>query len=145
VKSRDEQTRGIKPFALVKDFTFRTEIGKGDLEKLAAADAFASIAGDRYRARWEASAILPYSEFLEKGESYFDKLVMKAPTVEQDVMADYAAIGLTLRAHPMQLLSSEYPFNKCKRYADLIHLPHKSLSGSPELSHVSNGLALPRV
>jgi error-prone DNA polymerase len=25
----------------------------------------------------------------------------------------------------MQILRSEYPFNKCKRFTDLVHLPHK--------------------
>jgi error-prone DNA polymerase len=50
---------------------------------------------------------------------------MPGPTLEQNVMDDYASIGLTLRTHPMQILRSEFPFNKCKRFADLVHLRHK--------------------
>ena len=41
------------------------------------------------------------------------------------MIEDYASIGLTLRKHPMALLRSRYPFNKCKRFADLIDLSHK--------------------
>ena len=35
------------------------------------------------------------------------------------MLADYRATGLTLRAHPLSLLREQYPFNRCKRHADL--------------------------
>lgn len=35
------------------------------------------------------------------------------------------ATGLTLRAHPMALLRQEYPFHRCKRFSDLLTLPHR--------------------
>src|SRR5690606_20415393 len=37
----------------------------------------------------------------------------------------FRSIGLTLRAHPMEILRKEYPFNRCVRHIDLINLPHK--------------------
>lgn len=51
---------------------------------------------------------------------------MSGPTLEQNVMDDYASIGLTLRTHPMKILRSEFPFDKCKRFSDLVDLRHKS-------------------
>ena len=78
-----------------------------------------------YHARWQASALLPHSELLEYSEVDDDPLLMNGPTLEENVMDDYASIGLTLRTHPMEILRQEYPFNRCKRHAELIHLPHK--------------------
>ncbi len=52
--------------------------------------------------------------------SYFDDGVqLPAPQVAEEVLADYRATGLTLRAHPMSLLRDRYPFNRCKRHTDL--------------------------
>ena len=42
-----------------------------------------------------------------------------APAVAEEVLSDYRATGVTLRAHPMQLLRNQPPFNRCKRHADL--------------------------
>lgn len=120
-----ERCRGTTPFASLKDIIKRTALGDADLECLASADAFHSIAGDRYQARWQAAALMPHSELLDEGEIDHDDLLMEGPSLEENVMDDYASIGLTLRTHPMEILRQEYPFNRCKRFADLINLPHK--------------------
>lgn len=120
-----EVFRAQKPFTSLHDIIKRTNLNDTDLECLASADAFLNIAGDRYHARWQASALLPHSELLEDSENDDDPLLMNGPTLEENVMDDYASIGLTLRAHPMEILRQEYPFNRCKRHAELIHLSHK--------------------
>ena len=120
-----EVFRAQKPFTSLHDIIKRTNLNDTDLECLASADAFLNIAGDRYHARWQASALLPHSELLEDSEVDDDPLLMNGPTLEENVMDDYASIGLTLRTHPMEILRQEYPFNRCKRHAELIHLPHK--------------------
>ena len=54
---------------------------------------------------------------------YFDDGVqLPAPAVAEEVLSDYRATGLTLRAHPMSLLRDRYPFNRCKRHTDLAQL-----------------------
>jgi error-prone DNA polymerase len=120
-----EVFRGSKPFTSLKDIIKRTPLNDTDLECLASADAFRSIVGDRYQARWEAAALMPHSELLDGGETDRDDLLTESPSLEENVMDDYASTGLTLRTHPMALLRQEYPFNRCKRFADLINLPHK--------------------
>lgn len=117
-----EIVRAETPFTSIKEFVTRTKLSEADINNLASADAFRSIAGDRYRARWQASALLPSSVLLEGSETLEDDLLMNSPTIEQNVMEDYSSIGLTLRTHPMQILRSEYPFNRCKRHIDLINL-----------------------
>lgn len=110
-----EIIRAETPFASIKEFAARTKLGEADINNLASADAFRSVAGDRYRARWQASALLPSCTLLDGSEPLEGDLLMSSPSLEKDVMEDYSSIGLTLRAHPMQILRSEYPFNRCKR------------------------------
>ena len=40
----------------------------------------------------------------------------------EEVLSDYRATGVTLRAHPMSLLRERPPFNRCKRHSDLAQL-----------------------
>ncbi|NND38364.1 MAG: error-prone DNA polymerase, partial [Pseudomonadales bacterium] len=54
-----------------------------------------------------------------------DGIVLSAPSEMQDIRADYVYTGLTLRRHPMQVLRSQQPFNRCTRCVDLAQLPHK--------------------
>lgn len=112
-------------FTSLKDFSLRTNLHGAAIEHLASADAFRELSGNRYQARWQASAVMPHSHLLAAGETGADDLLMNGPTLEQNVIEDYASIGLTLRQHPMAILRNEFPFNKCKRCADLAHLTHK--------------------
>jgi error-prone DNA polymerase len=47
--------------------------------------------------------------------------------VAEEVLADYRATGITLRAHPMSLLRGHPPFDRCKRYADLATMGNNRL------------------
>ena len=47
-----------------------------------------------------------------------------APGAGQDLLADYASLGLTLGAHPLALLRASAPFNRCSRATDLQRLNH---------------------
>lgn len=120
-----EVVRNDRLFTSLQDFSRRTQLQGSAIEHLASADAFREIVGDRYQARWQVSALMPHSNLLEEGEKTVDDLLMAGPTLEKNVMEDYASIGLTLRKHPMAILRAEFPFNKCKRFADLGHLTHK--------------------
>jgi DNA polymerase III alpha subunit len=78
------------------------------LAALAEADAFASLGIDRRTALWQARAIrgpapLPLFAGLE-GEGAEPPVRLPAMTEGEAVVADYAALRLTLRAHPMALI-----------------------------------------
>lgn len=120
-----ETVRENKPFISLEDFAQRTKFGGADIACLASADAFREISGNRYQTRWQAAGLLPSSELFSSIDNDQDDLLMKGPGIEKNVIEDFASIGLTLRAHPMQLLRSQFPFNKCKRFVDLIDLPDK--------------------
>lgn len=118
--------RAGRLFTSINDIVQRTALTQTDIQCLASADALHSLAGDRYRARWHAAATLPASALLSPGELTNDALLTASPSLEQNIMEDYASTGLTLRTHPMAVLRQEFPFSRCLRHQDLINLPSRS-------------------
>ena len=120
-----EVARANNPFISLQDVERRASLSDSALGYLASADAFREITGNRYKARWQASALMPHSDLLGSSDANEDDLLMSGPTLEENVMEDYVATGLTLRTHPMAILRQEFPFNKCKRYSELVTLRNK--------------------
>lgn len=120
-----ELARGDTPFSSLKEVARRTLLSDSALNCLASADAFHAIVGNRFQARWQASALMPHSELLEISDVEEDELLMVGPTLEENIMDDYASLGLTLRTHPMEILRAEKQFKGCARYVDLVHMRHK--------------------
>ncbi len=114
-----ELLRGEKPFCSLQDLARRTDLTQLDLQYLASADVLLSLSGNRHLARWQAAAIAPYSALLDQAEGEDDDLFMLAPGIEKEMLDDYATLGLSLRAHPMELLRKEYPFSRCTKQSDL--------------------------
>ena len=121
------EARRHGPFRQVSNLRQRTRLGKRDMEALADADALASLSGHRHQSQWQIMALEQARPLLQdeqrEAASYFDDGVqLPAPGVAEEVLADYRATGLTLRAHPMSLLRNRTPFNRCKRHSDLAML-----------------------
>ncbi len=131
IKSLDEKKakaiatwRQDKPFISLADLARRAKLTQQDLQCLASADALKSLSGNRHQARWQAAAVKPYLALLKEAEMEQDDLLTPEPTVAKDMLDDYATTGLSLRPHPMALLRSQYPFNRCKKYSELEYLRH---------------------
>jgi error-prone DNA polymerase len=45
---------------------------------------------------------------------------LDAPSIVENVIADYQTTGLTLRQHPLMLLRGNAPFNQCSTHQDLL-------------------------
>ncbi len=113
------------PFTSVQDLARRSTLTPSDLQCLASADVLRSLSGNRHHARWEAAAVEPFLELLEKAEPIqHHDLLTPPPTLKQEVMNDYATTGLSLRPHPMTLLRNEKPFNRCTKQSELKNLRH---------------------
>ena len=100
------------------------------MEALADADALNSLSGHRHQSQWQIMALEQSKPLLQDEQrqtaAYFDDGVqLPAPGVAEEVLADYRATGLTLRAHPMSLLRHTAPFSRCKRHVDLPALGNK--------------------
>lgn len=101
----DARTTG---FTSLDDLKTRGRLDAGAMRKLAAADAFRSIALSRRQALWDAQALrdapdLPLFRETEDegGEEVFH--LPRMPVCE-DVVADYQTLRLSLKAHPMSFL-----------------------------------------
>jgi error-prone DNA polymerase len=71
---------------------------------LAAAGALRSLADHRHRVRWEVAAIdrgLPLFATTRVAEGI---PLLRRPTEGEDIVADYASLGLSLGRHPLTLL-----------------------------------------
>ena len=112
-------------FASVQDFFLRVDPDKKSLEALAAADAFASLSGNRHQAHWQASGLeesLPLWGDAAENEPEATPL-LRAPTEGMNIVADYKMTGLTLRRHPLALLRERFKARRVKTAADMEELP----------------------
>lgn len=120
---RIEQARAQSPFADLDDLVHRAQLDARDRRLLADADALATLSGHRRRARWSALGVqrLPgLLAGLAAKEAPFDGL--RAPHEGEDIVDDYATLGLSLRRHPVALLRPRLDTLQVKTAADLEHL-----------------------
>ncbi len=94
-------------FTSTQDVALRCELDVGDLKALASADALLSLSGHRRQQVWDASALRPAPELLQGIPIEEEALVMPAAQEGEEVVFDYASMGLTLRSHPLLLLREQ--------------------------------------
>jgi error-prone DNA polymerase len=115
--------RAQKPFDSVDDLAARGGLDARDLKCLAAAGALARLAGHRRQAYWDVAGIeraapLAMARAAEPQPDLF-------PLTEgQDLVADYASLGLSLGRHPLALLRGRLARERLLTAAELGHLPH---------------------
>jgi error-prone DNA polymerase len=95
---------GQKPFSSIQDLVMRTRLNRKDLRRLADGGALLTLAGHRRLAHWEAAGV--ERRPLLAGPVAERSPALAAPTEGQDIVADYASLGLTLGRHPLALLRS---------------------------------------
>jgi error-prone DNA polymerase len=96
--------RAQQMFASVEDLALRAELGRRDLDALAAADALSSLAGHRRQQVWAAAALHATPALLRAAPVDEPELSLPPMAEAQDIVGDYRALGLTLRRHPLALL-----------------------------------------
>jgi error-prone DNA polymerase len=114
-------------FLGVDDLALRGGLDKRDLKCLAAAGALAPLAGHRRQAWWEVAGI-------EQGTPLTDapdedtQPQLPAPSEGQDLVADYASLGLTLGRHPLALLRQHLQRQRLVTAEQLRRLPHGKIT-----------------
>ncbi|MDQ4147637.1 MAG: error-prone DNA polymerase [Pseudomonadota bacterium] len=114
VSAREKQV-----FKDVEDLAARACLNKKDIEALAASDALQGLASHRHRAWWKVAGLqepLPLFETLRFKES---EVLLRKPEEGEDIAADYAHIGLTLRRHPVALVRENLDALNVWRACDL--------------------------
>jgi error-prone DNA polymerase len=95
--------RNVSTFLSSEDLARRAQLDRHDLSSLAAADALASLAGHRREALWETLAVDAPTQ-LGMPARAVSPPALTSPTEGEEIVADYQAVGLTLRRHPLALL-----------------------------------------
>jgi error-prone DNA polymerase len=115
--------RAHAPFTSTEDLALRAELDRGDLNALAAADALAALSGHRRQQVWDASALKPAPPLLQSVPVEEEFLELPPANEGQEVLFDYASLGLTLRSHPLSLLREQLSKQKLMTAAQLHDLP----------------------
>jgi error-prone DNA polymerase len=114
-------------FTSVEDLWRRSGVPLATLEKLARADAFHALGLDRRQALWAirglGEAPLPLLAGLERREA---PVTLTRLTEGREVVEDYRATQLSLRAHPLHFLRTQLDARRIVRCADL-----KRFDGKP--------------
>ena len=92
------------PPASVSELAHRAELNRHDLKRLAAAGALAGLAGHRRGAWWAVAGVETLDNLLREAPVDETPLALPAPGEGEDLLADYASLGLTLGRHPLALL-----------------------------------------
>ena len=120
---RIERVRALKPLGDVADLAARAALDRGELEALAAAGALAALTGHRHRARWAVAGVEEPLPVL--GAPRFTEALplLGKPTEGEDLIADYASVGVTLGRHPLALLRERLARLGARTAAELRALP----------------------
>ncbi len=122
------EARAKQAFTSVQDLADRAALDRADLEALAAAGALAGLSGNRHLAFWEVAGTEKPMPLAPRGSRAGDdeegRPLLTVPTSWQTVIADYSATGLTLGAHPLQLLRDQLAPKGYLRAAELRETEH---------------------
>jgi len=116
------QVRMERMFRGVQDLVRRASLSQRDVNALAAAGTLAALAGHRYRARWEALGAEPTLPLFPDCAIAESQPALSTPTEAQDLIADYASLGLTLGRHPLALLRPRIQRMGCRAAGTLTSL-----------------------
>lgn len=121
--------RAAAPFADLGDLVRRAALSRADLDCLAAADALAPLAGHRRQAAWAAAAVPVQLDLLAGAEpAPAAPPAALAPAREgEEIRADYASLGLTLRRHPLAVLRPALARRRFAGIAELNAAPDRAL------------------
>ncbi len=128
-----EAVKRLGPFASIQDLRRASGVRVSTLRRLASADAFGSMGLDRQAALWEIAAIhdeeMPLFESAagRSGEETLPRI-----SEPRKVVGDYAAVGLSLRAHPVSFIRDRLAARGAVPAAeirDASRWPHGALTG----------------
>ncbi|MBK7356671.1 error-prone DNA polymerase [Propionivibrio sp.] len=123
VAARSEQA-----FTGIADLAHRAALNKRDLELLAEANALVSLAGHRREAAWETAVVRVRNDLLDGLPIREERPLLVAPGEPENLLADYATLGLTLGGHPLSFLRQQLSQRRYVKTAELRQMPSRKLA-----------------
>ena len=118
------EARREAPFTSTEDLALRAQLDVKDLNALAAGDALLSLSGHRRQQVWDAAAQRGKPELLQDAPINEEALSLPVAPEGEEIVFDYASLGLTLRRHPLALLRPRLARMKLQSAAQLHDLPN---------------------
>ena len=122
--------RSTTSFDSVEDVWRRSGVQRAAIEKLADADAFHAFGADRRQGLWKVKGLgeapLPLFAAADRAAETFSAegnepaVELRSLTDGREVIEDYRALQLSLRAHPLTFLREEFSRRGITRCADLL-------------------------
>ena len=119
---------GYTNHGLFEDLARAAALSRHDMNALAAAGALASIVGHRRQAVWTVTGVETRPPMLEDAPIFDITPSLSPPSEGQDLVADYASLGLSLGRHPMALLRPRLDRLRMVTATQLKQLPHGKLT-----------------
>ncbi|MCE2897015.1 MAG: error-prone DNA polymerase [Betaproteobacteria bacterium] len=116
-----------EPFESLEALARRAGLTRRDLDCLAAADAFESLAGHRRAALWAVAGMEAPAPLLREAPIREPSPQLPLMTEGEAIVADYASLGLTLGRHPLVLLRPRLVHRRMRTAAELGAARHGSL------------------
>jgi error-prone DNA polymerase len=116
------------PFRDVNDLARRAQLDRGALRALADAGALAGISGHRRQAWWQVLGVADHGPLLKDTPIREPAAELKAPEEGEDLVSDYASLGLTLGRHPMALLRDQLRTRGYRPSATLESAGHRRIA-----------------
>lgn len=124
--------RGDTAFTSVEQVWRRAGVPRAAIERLAEADAFHALGQDRRHGMWKVKGLgeapLPLFAAADEREAAFSpegiepEVVLSPMTDGREVVEDYRALQLSLRAHPLTFLRDDLRRRGIIACADLAHV-----------------------
>ena len=120
--------RRERPFESVADLARRARLDPRDLKCLAAAGALKSLAAHRRLAYLDVAGVETRPVLLRDAPVAEPTPRLPVPSEGEDLVADYASLGLSLGRHPLALLRDRLRRMRLATAAEIRSLPHGSLA-----------------
>ncbi len=120
--------RRERPFASVDELARRARLDQRDLKCLAAAGALNSLAAHRRLACWDVAGVETRAGLLRAAPVAEAAPRLRPPTEGENLVADYASLGLTLGRHPLALLRDRLRRMRLATAEEIRSLPHGRLA-----------------
>jgi error-prone DNA polymerase len=124
VADRIVAARRSRAFNSVADLARRAHLDRRDLKLLASAGALRSLSDHRRHAHWEVAGIERATSVLGDCPIEESRPRLAPPGEAEELVADYASLGLTLGRHPLALLRPRLAHMRLATAAELRGLPH---------------------
>jgi error-prone DNA polymerase len=127
VGQRIVAARSERAFTDTHDLAQRATLDRHDLTALTRADALRTLAGHRRQAVWDALGFERDRGLVISSDANAIKPTLPAAQEGEEVIADYNAVGLTLRSHPLALLRARLATQRFSQAKDLLVARHKQI------------------